>query len=92
MATFNALAVSVFVTFPRLYDSLPRPTHLSPYYHHPKNVHIHMDDPDLLAFYFDPLINPSHFPSRDDIKECSTCVDLPEEVEPFLPTNIWRMS
>ncbi|KAL4063446.1 hypothetical protein J3A83DRAFT_4047538, partial [Scleroderma citrinum] len=31
--------------------------HLLPY-HHPKNVYICMDDPDLPAFYFDPLINP----------------------------------
>jgi len=45
------------VAFPHLYNSLPRSIHLSPY-HHPKNVYICTDDPDLLAFYFDPLINP----------------------------------
>ena len=38
-------------------NSLPRSVHLSPY-HHPKNVYICMDDHDLPAFYFDPLINP----------------------------------
>ena len=27
-------------------------------YHTPKNVYIRTDDPDLPAFYFDPLINP----------------------------------
>ena len=31
--------------------------HLLPY-HHLKNVYIRMDDPDLPAFYFGPLINP----------------------------------
>jgi pre-mRNA-processing factor 8 len=45
------------VAFPHLYNSLPRSVRLSPY-HSPKNVYIRTDDPDLPAFYFDPLINP----------------------------------
>ncbi|KAG2125347.1 NUC071 domain-containing protein [Suillus clintonianus] len=45
------------VAFPHLYNSLPRSVHLSPY-HSPKNVYIRTHDPDLPAFYFDPLINP----------------------------------
>lgn len=45
------------VAFPHLYNSLPRSVHISPY-HYPKNVYIRTDDPDLPAFYFDPLINP----------------------------------
>ncbi|KIM72136.1 hypothetical protein PILCRDRAFT_16417 [Piloderma croceum F 1598] len=45
------------VAFPHLYNSLPHSVHLSPY-HSPKNVYIRTDDPDLPAFYFDPLINP----------------------------------
>ncbi|KAG0700703.1 NUC071 domain-containing protein [Suillus ampliporus] len=45
------------VAFSHLYTSLPRSVHLSPY-HSPKNVYIRTDDPDLPAFYFDPLINP----------------------------------
>lgn len=45
------------VAFPHLYNSLPRSVHISPY-HTPKNVYIRTDDPDLPAFYFDPLINP----------------------------------
>jgi len=38
------------------YNSLPRSVHLSPY-HHPKNVYICMANPNLPAFYLDPLIN-----------------------------------
>lgn len=45
------------VAFPHLYNSLPRSVHLAPY-HTPKNVYIRTEDPDLPAFYFDPLINP----------------------------------
>lgn len=35
----------------------PRSVRISPY-HAPKNVYIRTDDPDIPAFYFDPLINP----------------------------------
>jgi pre-mRNA-processing factor 8 len=45
------------VAFPHLYNSLPSSVRLSPY-HSPENVYIRTDDPDLPAFYFDPLINP----------------------------------
>src|SRR3984957_13018159 len=45
------------VAFPHLYNSLPRSVRISPY-HATKNVYIRTDDPDLPAFYFDPLINP----------------------------------
>ena len=45
------------VAFPHLYNSLPRAVHIAPY-HVPKNVYIRTEDPDLPAFYFDPLINP----------------------------------
>ncbi|KAG0693638.1 pre-mRNA processing splicing factor 8 [Suillus ampliporus] len=45
------------VAFSHLYTSLLHSVHLSPY-HSPKNVYIRTDDPDLPAFYFDPLINP----------------------------------
>jgi len=45
------------VAFPHLYNSLPRSVRISPY-HATKNVYIRTDDPDLPAFYFDPLVNP----------------------------------
>ena len=57
-------------------------------YHTPNVVFIKTEDPDLPAFYFDPLINPiSHRhavkgtePLPDDDEE----FELPEFVEPFL--------
>ena len=86
------------VAFSRLYNLLPRSVHLSPY-HHPKNVYIRTDDPDLPAFYFDPLINPISLRgmtaknvslvSHEDVIFGPSDADdddfeLPEEVEPFL--------
>ncbi|GAO50212.1 PRP8 pre-mRNA processing factor 8 [Saitoella complicata NRRL Y-17804] len=49
------------VAFPYLYNSLPRSVHIGQY-HEPSNVYIKAEDPDLPAFYFDPVINP--IPSR----------------------------
>lgn len=86
------------VAFPHLYNSLPRSVRISPY-HTPKNVYIRTDDPDLPAFYFDPLINPisnrgttpknmplvSH---EDSIFGPNSAEDdefeLPEDITPFL--------
>ena len=45
------------IAFPYLYNSLPLYVHLS-WYHTPSVVFIKTEDPDLPAFYFDPLINP----------------------------------
>jgi len=45
------------IAFPYLYNSLPKSVALS-VYHHPAVVYIKPEDPDLPAFYFDPLINP----------------------------------
>ncbi|KAJ1859415.1 pre-mRNA-splicing factor 8 [Coemansia sp. RSA 638] len=45
------------VAFPHLYNSLPRKVRMSPY-HTPAVQYIRPDDPDLPAFYFDPVINP----------------------------------
>uniref|UniRef100_T1GJN2 PRO8NT domain-containing protein n=1 Tax=Megaselia scalaris TaxID=36166 RepID=T1GJN2_MEGSC len=57
-------------------------------YHTPNVVYIKTEDPDLPAFYFDPLINPiSH---RHAIKVQEPVIDededfvLAEELEPFL--------
>ncbi|KAJ1979992.1 hypothetical protein H4R33_005585 [Dimargaris cristalligena] len=49
------------IAFPYLYNSLPRSVRVSPY-HHPAVQYIKTDDPDLPAFYFDPVVNP--IPSR----------------------------
>ncbi|CEP01163.1 unnamed protein product (mitochondrion) [Plasmodiophora brassicae] len=45
------------IAFPFLYNSRPRSVHMSAY-HYPANVYVRAEDPDLPAFYFDPVINP----------------------------------
>lgn len=45
------------IAFPYLYNSYPFKVYLS-WYHIPNVVFIKTEDPDLPAFYFDPLINP----------------------------------
>ncbi|ODQ65863.1 PROCN-domain-containing protein [Nadsonia fulvescens var. elongata DSM 6958] len=45
------------IAFPHLYNSLPRSVEIA-WYHDPQNVYVKADDPELPAFYFDPLINP----------------------------------
>ncbi|KAJ2580369.1 pre-mRNA-splicing factor 8, partial [Coemansia sp. RSA 1804] len=45
------------VAFPHLYNSLPRKIRVSPY-HTPAVQYVRPEDPDLPAFYFDPVINP----------------------------------
>ncbi|RCI05302.1 Pre-mRNA-processing-splicing factor 8 [Rhizopus stolonifer] len=45
------------IAFPFLYNSLPRSVYVS-WYHYPTVVYVRSEDPDLPAFYFDPIINP----------------------------------
>ncbi|KAJ2745703.1 hypothetical protein GGI20_001978, partial [Coemansia sp. BCRC 34301] len=45
------------VAFPHLYNSLPRKVRVAPY-HTPAVQYVRPDDPDLPAFYFDPIISP----------------------------------
>lgn len=45
------------ISFPYLYNNMPQYVHLS-WYHTPSILYIKTEDPDLPAFYFDPLINP----------------------------------
>lgn len=63
---FNAIDRIIFrqpirteyrVTFPYLYNSLPRSVRLA-WYSHPQAVYVQTEDKDLPAFYFDPIINP----------------------------------
>ena len=77
------------IAFPFLYNNLPKFVHLS-WYHTPNVVFIKTEDPDLPAFYFDPIINPiSH---RHSVKSSDVQIDkeeledfeLPVEVKPFL--------
>eukprot|EP00054_Salpingoeca_dolichothecata_P008277 m.47246 g.47246 ORF g.47246 m.47246 type:complete len:2320 (+) comp17625_c1_seq1:72-7031(+) len=75
------------IAFPYLYNSLPRKVHLAPY-HYPTVVFIKTEDPDLPAYYYDPLINPiSHRQSEkmdDEEIDLDDGFELPPEVEPFL--------
>lgn len=82
------------VAFPYLYNNRPRNVLLS-VYHHPQVMYIKAEDPDLPAYYYDPLIHPipayksDHGPGKqahdgelDDWDEDEFI--LPDEVEPLL--------
>jgi len=45
------------VAFPHLYNNRPRDVSISTY-RYPQTMYVKSDDPDLPAFYFDPLLNP----------------------------------
>ena len=82
------------MAFPYLYNNRPRKVRLS-VYHYPMVMYIKAEDPDLPAFYFDPLINP--MPSYKSelrtagVKELTeeelNEFELPDVIEPFLPVS-----
>lgn len=103
---FNAIDRIIFrhpirteyrVAFPFLYNSLPRSVEIS-WYHYPQVTYVRAEDPDLPAFYFDPVINPISSRSvapknivvshEDEIfgagNDEDTEFELPSEVLPFL--------
>jgi pre-mRNA-processing factor 8 len=83
------------ISFPYLYNDRPRKVYFS-WYHYPYVCYIKTEDPDLPAFYPDPLINPivskkqkrsdkSKYKSeKGDEKEAEDTFTLPEEVTPLL--------
>ncbi|CAD7696789.1 unnamed protein product [Ostreobium quekettii] len=81
------------VAFPYLYNNRPRKVRLSPY-HYPMVMYIKTEDPDLPAFYYDPLIHPIAFYKVDRLgaglaegKDGEEEVDdwvLPDGLQPFL--------
>ncbi|EAT91945.2 hypothetical protein SNOG_00450 [Parastagonospora nodorum SN15] len=105
---FNAIDRIIFrapirteyrVSYPFLYNSLPRSVKIS-WYSHPQVVYVRAEDPSLPAFYFDPIINPissravapknisvSH---EDEVfgygndEDDEDDFQMPEEVEPFM--------
>ncbi|CAI7603875.1 unnamed protein product [Penicillium bialowiezense] len=102
---FNAIDRIIFrapirteyrVTFPFLYNTLPRSVKVA-WYSHPQVVYARTEDPNLPAFYFDPIINPISSRSvapknitvshEDEIFGPGNNEDddfeLPGEVEPF---------
>lgn len=74
-----------------MYNNRPRKVQLSTY-HYPMVTYIKMEDPDLPAFYFDPLIHPipphqSEGPKLESWEIADGEEDdfvLPEGVDPFL--------
>ncbi|ELT98780.1 hypothetical protein CAPTEDRAFT_151544 [Capitella teleta] len=76
------------IAFPYLYNNIPFQVHLS-WYHSTNVVYIKTEDPDLPAFYFDPLINPiSHrhaaVKGTDILPDDDDEFELPDYVEPFV--------
>jgi len=86
------------VAFPYVYNSLPRSVQVG-WYHYPTVVHIQAEDPDLPAFYFDPIINPitsrdTQAPNLeisiedalfgDDDEDADDDFQMPDEVEAFI--------
>nr|XP_024363679.1 pre-mRNA-processing-splicing factor 8A isoform X1 [Physcomitrium patens] len=79
------------IAFPHLYNNRPRKVKLC-VYHTPMVMYIKSEDPDLPAFYFDPLIHPIAFYKTDKRGEKKGFQEeededdfvLPEGVEPLL--------
>ncbi|KAL6783719.1 PRP8 [Auxenochlorella protothecoides x Auxenochlorella symbiontica] len=78
------------VAFPYLYNNRPRGVRLSAY-HHPMVMYIKAEDPDLPAFYYDPLIHPiagyksgAGVALEDDYGEEDEAWVLPEGGAPLL--------
>merc|ERR1719446_507247 len=77
------------IAFPFLYNSRPRKVAMAPY-HHQAVQYIKADDPDLPAFYYDPIVNP--LPAYRTVAHRTQDVadvdletfKLPAEVRPFL--------
>ena len=72
-----------------LYNSRPRDVR-TPKYHHPTCVYVKTEDPDLPAFYFDPVVNPisAHASggngSKKEDDEWDVELALPDDFEPIL--------
>jgi pre-mRNA-processing factor 8 len=90
----SAIRTEYKVAFPYLYNNRPRRVDLATY-HSPMVMYIKTEDPDLPAYYFDPLIHPIAFyksssseKKKEDEDEEDWSEDddfaLPEEVEPLL--------
>ncbi|KAL3154210.1 Pre-mRNA-processing-splicing factor 8A [Trebouxia sp. C0010 RCD-2024] len=75
------------VAFPYLYNNRPRKVQLSTY-HYPMVTYIKMEDPDLPAFYFDPLIHPIPPHQSQGPKLESWEIDDDEEDEFVLPEGV----
>ena len=75
------------VAFPYLYNNRPRKVRLS-VYHHPMVMYIKMEDPDLPAFYYDPLIHPIAFYKSDSAVPGAEPLEDEEEDAFVLPEGM----
>ncbi|KAF2822375.1 PROCN-domain-containing protein [Ophiobolus disseminans] len=105
---FNAIDRIIFrapirteyrVSYPFLYNSLPRSVKIA-WYSHPQVVYVRAEDPSLPAFYFDPIINPISSRAvapknlsvslEDEVfgygndEDDEDDFQMPEEVKPFM--------
>merc|ERR1719409_1634169 len=73
------------IAFPFLYNSRPRKVPFTTY-HTPAVMYVKADDPDLPAFYYDPIVNPLPAYKMQEGKESEVDEEfvLPEGVTPFL--------
>ncbi|KAJ5103300.1 hypothetical protein N7532_003829 [Penicillium argentinense] len=90
----NPVRTEYRVTFPHLYNTLPRSVKLG-WYSHPTMAYTRSEDPNLPAFYFDPALSPISSRSvapknitvshEDEIfgMDDEDDFELPGEVEPF---------
>merc|ERR1719163_506886 len=73
------------IAFPFLYNSRPRKVPFTTY-HTPAVMYVKADDPDLPAFYYDPIVNPlpAYKLGEKEKQEIDEEFELPEAVQPFL--------
>ncbi|KAI0492527.1 hypothetical protein KFK09_026800 [Dendrobium nobile] len=74
------------IAFPHLYNNRPRKVKLC-VYHTPMIMYIKTEDPDLPAFYYDPLINPITSVNKVDRRE-KKVLDGEDEEDFFLPEGV----
>lgn len=83
----NQIRTEYKIAFPYLYNNRPRSVSVSRY-HEPCSVYVKPENPDLPAFYFDPVINPvAHYRSHDALPPKTfenTQISLPKSFKPFL--------
>jgi len=86
----SKLRTEYSIAFPHLYNDRLRKVRLG-VYHTPMVMYVKADDPDLPAFYYDPLIHPIAGAGNKERCEMEICNEdddddwiLPDGVEPFL--------
>lgn len=73
------------IAFPHLYNNRPRKVRLG-VYHTPMIMYVKTEDPDLPAFYYDPIIHPITSADRRDKNHKK--VEAEEDDDFFLPEGV----